>query len=86
MAENKNEDLHMAQLFIESAVNEGNTHKLLGMIAGSLVRIARSQEEMVELAHQDIEAEIEAQIQGRAEQMANEIDQDKSKRSFIGKR
>lgn len=60
--------------------------KILGRIATTLLRLTHAQEKLVALAQVDLEQQIEAEIQSRAETMAEEIVEDKTKRGFIGKR
>lgn len=72
--------------YIQQAVETKEKEVLLGHIAVSLLRIANAQENMVKLADADIQAAIEEEIKSRAEVMAEEIEADKSKRSFIGKK
>lgn len=60
--------------------------KILGRLATTLLRLTHAQEKLVALAQIDLEQQIEAEIQSRAETMAEEIVEDKTKRGFIGKR
>jgi len=72
--------------YIQSAVDQKEKEVLMGHIAVSLMRIANAQDEIVELAKADIQATVEEEIKARAETMASEMEADKSKRSFIGKK
>lgn len=72
--------------FIGDSVAKGDYLPLLGLVAGSLVRLACAQEDLVVLAKQDLEDQMEEAVKSRAEQMAQEIDANKSKRGFIGKK
>lgn len=64
----------------------GRKDSIIGSIAVSLLRIANAQEALVELSQTDLQNAIESEIQARAETMANEMQEEKTKRSFIGKR
>ena len=65
---------------------QGDVPKILGRIATTLLRLTYAQEKLVALAQVDLEQQIEAEIQSRAETMAEEIVEDKTKRGFIGQR
>ena len=72
--------------YIESAVQSNSLAQLLGHIAVSLMRSANAQQALVELHVKDFEAAVEDEINSRAETLANEIVEEKAKRSFIGKK
>lgn len=71
---------------VDEAVQADNIPALMGHIALTLFRLTQAQERLVALAQVDLEQQIEAEIQSRAETMAEEIVEDKTKRGFIGKR
>lgn len=71
---------------VDKAMNEKNVSDLLGVIAIGIVRIAAAQEDMLKLAVDDMNAHIEEVIQSRAEERAQEMDEEKAKRSYIGSR
>lgn len=60
---------------------QGSMMNMAAIATEVLVRIAAAQEALVELAN----ADISDAIQERAEQVAHELEADKSKRSFIGR-
>lgn len=60
--------------------------KLLSSIAESLVRLADAQEAIAEIMKADLQEQIEQVVADEAEQRAVEIVENKSKRSYIGKR
>lgn len=80
-----NED-DMLEQMIKKHTHNYNMAELAGIACTALFRIARAQEVLVELARADLEAAVEGEAQSRAEQMANEIVEEKSKRSFIGRK
>lgn len=65
---------------------KGATDVFLAEIAVSLFRIARAQEAVVELARADLEESINAAVEERAQALAEKLDDDRTRRSFIGKR
>lgn len=65
---------------------KGATDVFLAEIAISLFRIARAQEAVVELAQADLEESVNAAVEERAQILAEKLDEDKTRRSFIGKR
>lgn len=71
---------------MEALAEKNKTDMLLANIAMCLHRIAAAQEDLVALAKMDLEAAINEEVESRASQKANEIVQDSTKRSFIGKR
>lgn len=72
--------------FLNDAVARADQVGLIGHIAHSLYRVALAQERLVALAEADLDESIEAAIEQRAEQKAKELDEEKTKRSFIGRR
>lgn len=81
----ENNELEGDILYLESLSKTGNTAAILAHAAVSLARIAHAQEKLTSLAEIDLQQQVEAEIQVRAEQMAEEIVESKTKRSFIGK-
>jgi len=80
------DELQAAPGVRESAVQQGNMIGIMGRASITLMRLVHAQEKLVALAEVDLQQTIEAEIQSRAETMANEIVEDKSKRGFIGKK
>lgn len=58
---------------------------LMGEVCMNLFRLARGVEAMVEMGKLDIESLIQEEIESRAESRANEMINDKTKRSIIGR-
>lgn len=79
------EDTNMDEV-IDRYVERKDIPGLLGMIAHSLFRIADSQERVVDIAEADINAAIEQAVEEAAEKKAASIVEEKTRRSFIGKR
>lgn len=71
---------------IVSAVSSRDSLTIMGNIAISLLRIANAQEAMYDLAIKDMNEAIEESIRSQAEERAEEMAAERSKRSFIGKR
>lgn len=86
MDKDKQEHLKSFTQNVENLVHRGEQLALLGQIAVSLERIALAQEAVVELAQADLEESINAAVEERAQVLAEKIDEDKTRRSFIGKR
>jgi exonuclease III len=86
MDKDKQEYLKSFTQNVENLVQRGEHLALLGQIAVSLERIALAQEAVVELAQADLEESINAAVEERAQVLAERIDEDKTRRSFIGKR
>lgn len=86
MDKNKQDMMHAYALEVEHLVRREDQIGLLGTIAVSLMRIAVAQEEVVELAQADLEESINAAVEERAQVLAEKLDEDKTRRSFIGKR
>lgn len=72
--------------FTEIAVQQGNMIGILGRASITLMRLVHAQEKLVALAELDLTETIESEIKARAETMAEEIVEDKTKRAFIGKK
>lgn len=71
---------------IDEATRNQDIHSLLGILAAGILRIAAAQEKMVELAVEDMNGQIEEAVQARAEERAQEMDEEKTKRSYIGRK
>lgn len=71
--------------YISEAIERNDKLTIMGHIAVSLSRIALAQEKMVALAEADIQAAVEEEVEARAQAKAEEIVEDKTKRSFIGR-
>ena len=65
--------------------NEVNHRYLLAHIAFSLHRIAVAQEMLVSLSQVDLSEQIDAAIEQRGQERAQEIEEERGKRRFIGK-
>lgn len=76
-------DMHK---FVEEAVRQSNLIGILGQASLMLLRLVHAQEKLTILAEVDLQETVEAEIQARAETLAEEIVQDKSKRGFIGQK
>lgn len=72
--------------YINEAVAKGDMAALVGHIASSLFRLANANDMMYLLMRRNSEAQNEEDIQSKAEVLAQEIDEERSRRSFIGKR
>lgn len=72
--------------YLQAVITSGNQVAVLGSIASSLLRIATIQEAAHELSIADMNQQIEAVIEERAQAKAEEMEADKSKRGFIGRR
>lgn len=59
---------------------------LLGSIARSLYAIARAQERLAQVTEVDLEYLVENAVEERATKKAQELEEAKSKRSFIGQK
>lgn len=59
---------------------------LTALAVEMLVRIAAAQEAIVHFANLDLEAQIKEAVESRAEERAAEMQADKTRRSFIGKK
>lgn len=91
MTENEAEKLEMADaraqnVEVEEAIEQKNMLRLIGNIATSLYRIAVVQEKTFALATLDLENVIEAAVEERSQTKAQEIDEQRTKRSFLGKK
>lgn len=86
MDKDKQEYLKSFAQNVENLVNRGEHLALLGQIAISLERVALAQEAVVELAQVDLEESVNAAVEERAQVLAEKIDDDRTRRSFIGKR
>lgn len=86
MDKDKQEYLKSFTQNVEYLVQRGEQLAILGLVAISLERIALAQEAVVELAQADLEESINAAVEERAQILAEKIDEDKTRRSFIGKR
>lgn len=86
MDKDKQEYLKSFTQNVENLVQRGEQLSILGYIAISLERIALAQEAVVELAQADLEESVNAAVEERAQVLAEKIDEDKTRRSFIGKR
>lgn len=71
---------------ISAAITQKDMAQLAGQAVVELHRIANAQEDLLAITKMDVEAQIEETIQARAEQKADEIVAEKSKRNYIGKR
>lgn len=80
------EEMNRAAEFIEGCLSRGDMTGLVASVADSLVRIAAAQEKMVEMAQEDMAAQIEEAINSKAETLAQEMSEEKTRRSFIGKK
>lgn len=80
------EEAKHAADWITDAVSKNNNIFLIGSIAHSLLRIANAQEALHELSLADVNEMIEAEVKSRSETRAEEIVEEKSKRSFIGRK
>jgi hypothetical protein len=72
--------------YMSELVDQKNMPSIAGNIAHELWRIANAQEAMIELANADLEAQIEEAIKTRAEDRANQMVAEQTKRTFIGKK
>lgn len=87
MAEKSEEDLlDVFVAEVERAAERKSVVEMLGLVAVSLYRVARAQEKLVALAELDLSEQVESEVQSRAETLAQEIEADKTKRSFIGRK
>ncbi len=80
------EEIRNHMRYVEESVQVGNTSRLMGIGIEMLIRLVAAQEAIVHFANLDIEAQIEAAIESRSEVKAAEIVEEKSRRSFIGKK
>lgn len=84
------DELHEHFEIIDSIVKSGDATRALVKVAGriaiTLLRLTHAQEKLVALAEIDLQETIEAEIKSRAETMAEEMVEEKSKRGFIGQR
>lgn len=80
------QDLKEEFYAIEEGVRHDQPNMLTAVIARMLVRIAAAQEAMVEMSQIDIEEMIQGEIQQRAEARAAELDNERTSRSFLGKK
>lgn len=80
------QELEQVGQMLSDAVQRKDLPTIFAVIAEATMRVAHAQEALLEIAKADMSQEIEAAVQGRAEQLAQELDADKSRRSFIGKR
>jgi hypothetical protein len=71
---------------IEYGIQSKDSIVLFGSIAVSLLRIANAQEAMYELAVKDLNEAVEAAVESRAQEKADELVKAQTDRSFIGKR
>lgn len=71
---------------IKDALANGDDTYIVASIANSLLRIANAQEAMYELAVRDMNEALEAGIAQRAEERAAELMEERTERSFIGKK
>jgi len=71
---------------IDEFVTRDDKASLMGNIAVSLLRIANAQEELLNLARNDLQAQVEEAAKTQAEALATEMVADQTKRSFIGRR
>lgn len=71
---------------VEQMTGSGDYVGILGHLAISLMRVANAQERLVSLAEADLQAEVEAAVESRSREVAEEMVADQNKRSFIGKR
>lgn len=71
-------------------ISEMLTHRdLLGLassVAASLVKLVAAQEKLVELATIDLDKHVEDLSESKAVEKADEIDAERKRRSFIGKK
>lgn len=86
MDKDKQEYLKSFTQNVENFVQRGEQLSILGYIAISLERIALAQEAVVELAQVDLEESVNAAVEERAQVLAEKLDDDRTRRSFIGKR
>lgn len=86
MDKDKQEHLKSFIQNVENLVHRGEHLALLGQIAVSLERVALAQEAVVELAQVDLEESVNAAVEERAQVLAEKLDDDRTRRSFIGKR
>ena len=87
MAEKSEEDLlDVFVAEVERAAERKSVVEMLGLVAVSLYRVARAQEKLVALAELDLSEQVESEVQSRAETLAQEIEANKTKRSFIGRK
>jgi hypothetical protein len=84
MADKMETDHHVR--YMSELIQAKNMPALAGNIAHELWRIANAQEEMLQMAKADLEAQVEEAIKSRSEERAAELVADKNKRSFIGKK
>lgn len=70
----------------EEQANRGDQILLTADIAIFLLRIAQAQERLVQIAEADLSEVVEAAIEERAEEKAQQLDADRTKRSFIGRK
>ena len=71
---------------MEGLANSGDWVRILGRISVTLLRLVHVQETLVALARADLEATINEAVEERAQEKAAQIDEDRTKRSYIGKR
>lgn len=69
----------------QAAINK-NKEAMLSVIAVSLLRIANAQEAMYDLAVKDMNEAIDAAVEARSEEKAEELLKEKTQRSYIGKK
>lgn len=72
--------------YLKRLSGTGNLPAIAAHIGVSLLRIAMAQEKLVALSELDLEGVVESEIASRAETRAAEIAQEKTRRSFIGKK
>lgn len=70
--------------YISMMIERKDVPSIIGHAAVSLVRIARAQEKLVELAEADVTAQVHEAADALAQDKAKEIVEQKTKRSFIG--
>jgi hypothetical protein len=75
-----------AMKFISEMGFQKNMVGLAASVAESLVRLVAAQEKLVELATIDLEEQVEAVAENKATELAKKMDEDKTRRSFIGKK
>ena len=84
MADNFERDNHIR--YITGLVEKKDMVSIAGNICHELWRIAAAQEAIVEMAKADLEVQIEEAVKSRAEKLAAELDADKTKRTYIGRK
>lgn len=73
------------EAYLNAIAIKGNRDGLFAHIAFSLHRIAIAQEMLVSLTQVDMAEQIDAAIEQRGQERAQEIEEERGKRRFIGK-